>query len=79
MYLTNFLIELKITSFDSVPINCASTGAFYIARNSTHSSGTKHISLRFFFLRELIKSGKITIHYVATNAMLADCATKHLG
>ena len=40
-----------------------------------HSSRTKHITL-LFFLRELVKSGKITTHHVATKAMLADCATK---
>ena len=43
-----------------------------------YSSRTKHIELRFFFRRELVKRGKITIHDVATQAMLADCATKHL-
>ncbi len=79
VYLSNFMIELTFTSFDSVPINCDSTGALHLAGNSTYSSRTKHIALRYFFLRELVKSGKITIHHVATTAMLADCATKHLA
>ena len=76
VYIYNFMIEPSFTSFDSVLINCDSAGALHIAGNSTYSSRTKHIALCFLFLRELVKSGKITIHYVATQAMLADCATK---
>ena len=50
-----------------------------MAGNSTYSSRTKHIALHFFFLRELVKNGKITIHHVPTQNMLADVCTKHLA
>ena len=76
--LSNFIIELGFSSLDSGSINRDSTGALRIAGNSTYSSWTKRIALRFF-LCELVKSKKITIHRVATHAMLADCATKHLA
>ena len=39
----------------------------------------KHIALRFFFLRELVKTVKITIHHLGTGKMLADVSTKYLG
>lgn len=79
VYLLNFMIELSFTPFDSVPIHCDITGALHIAGNSMYSSKTKHIALRFFFLRELVKSGNIAIHRVGTHQMLAECATKHLA
>ena len=78
-YLSNFMLELDFKSFSSVPINCDSTDALHVSGNSTYSSRTKHIALSFFFLRELVKGGKITIHHVPTQQMLADCATKHLA
>ena len=78
-YLSNFMLEPGFKSFSSVPINCDNTGGLYVAGNSTYSSRTKHIALRFFFFRELVKGGKITIHYVPTQQMLADCATNQLA
>ena len=78
-YLSNFMLELGFKSFSSLPINCDSTGALHVAGNSTYSSSTKHIALRFFFLHEVVMSGKIAIHHVPTQQMLANCATKHLA
>ena len=51
--------------FKSVPLFSDNTGALHIAGNSTYSSRTKHIALRFVFLKELDKDGRITIHHVA--------------
>ena len=56
-----------------------STGALSVAGNSMFSARTKHIALRYFFVRELVKKNKITLHYTPTKQMLADIATKHLS
>ena len=39
------------------------------------SSRTKHISLRFFFIRQLVTEGNISIQYIHP----ADIGTKHLN
>ena len=78
-YLSNFLNELTFKNFNSVPIHYDSTGALTVAGNSTSSSRTKHIAVRFFFIREMVNNGNITLHHVPTGKMLADCATKHLA
>ena len=78
-YLSNFILKLGFKPVSSVPINCDRSGALHVAGNSTYSSRTKNIALRFFFLRELIKGGKIIIHHVPTQQILADCATKLLA
>ena len=72
-------MELGFKTFSSVPTNSDSKGALSVAGNTMFSSGTKHIALRFFFVRELIKSNKITRHHRPTQQMLADIATKHLS
>lgn len=78
VYLSNLLLELKFDNFKPISIKSDSSGALSLAANSMFSSRTKHIALRFFFLRELIKRRRITVHHVPTQAMLADIATKYL-
>ena len=46
-----------------VPLFGDNTEALHIAGNSTYSSRTKHIALRFFYMKELVKDGKITTHH----------------
>ena len=72
-------MELGFKTFSSVPINSDSTGALSVAGNAMFSSRTKHIALRFFFVRELIKRNKITLHHKPIQQMPADIATKHLS
>ena len=68
VYLSNMTAELGFGKlFESAPLFGDNTGAVrHIAGNSTNSSRTKHIALRFFYLKELVKDSKITIHHVAT-------------
>ena len=79
VYLSNFLTESGLKDSSQVPIRSDSTGALSVAGNSMFSARTKHIALRYFFVRELVKKNKITLHYTPTKQMLADIATKHLS
>ena len=79
VYLSNRMAELGFGKlFHSVPLFVDNTGALHIAGNSTYSSRTKHIGLRFFSLKERVKEGRITIHHLATTRQLADMGTKFL-
>ena len=78
VYLSNFLMELGFKTFSSDPINSNSTEALSVAVNAMFSSRTKHIALRFFFVRELIKRNKITLHHKRTQQMLTDIETEHM-
>ena len=66
------------TRIDSVPLYINNTSALHVAGNQTYSSRGKHVALRYFFNRELVKEGRITIDYVKTEGQLADNGTKHL-
>ena len=41
-------------------------------------NGTITIDLRYVFVQELVKEGKVTIHFVKTEQQLVDLGTKHL-
>ncbi|CAM9697773.1 unnamed protein product, partial [Ascophyllum nodosum] len=55
-----------------------STGALTVAGNAMHSQRTKHVALRYFFIRELVLRGQITLHHRPSEHQLADIATKYL-
>ena len=59
VYLSNVMAELEFGRlFESVPLFGDNNGAVRIAGYSTYSSRTKHIALRFVYLKGLVKDGK---------------------
>jgi hypothetical protein len=55
-----------------------STNAISIAKNPVLHSKTKHIGVRYHFLRDNIEKGKIALIHVPTHDQLADVFTKPL-
>ena len=53
--------------------------AIALSKNPVHHDRSKHIDVRFHFLRECIDDGKIDIGHVSTSGQLADILTKALG
>jgi len=53
-------------SFSGVPLLCDSTSAISVAKNSVLHSKTKHIDVRYHFLRDHQEKGDIELHHVAT-------------
>ena len=49
-----------------------------ISTNNIFSNRTKHIDVRFHFIRELISNNQIKLIYCSTNDMIADALTKSL-
>ena len=49
------------TRFDSVPPCIDNTSALHAAGNRTYSSRVKHVPLRYFFIQELVKEGRINV------------------
>lgn len=50
-----------------------------LIKNEGHNSRTKHIDIRFHFIREAVKNNIVKIDYKPTNDMLADMFTKSLS
>ncbi|CAN0463202.1 unnamed protein product, partial [Discosporangium mesarthrocarpum] len=51
-------------------------GALQLASNKIYSARTKHIGVRFHFLRDLVQDNKIILQHVSTVNQLADVLTK---
>ena len=67
------------TQFEHVPVNIDNTAILHVICNQAFSSRTKHIALRFFYARELVNDGAISIHYIPTENQLADIGTRFLN
>ena len=50
--------------FTDTPIYCDNTSAISITKNPVQHTQTKHIEIRFHFLRDNAEKGKISIHFV---------------
>ena len=53
--------------------------ALTISRDDKHHPRTKHIDIKYHFIRDLVKDNKITIKWVPTHKQSADIFTKGLG
>eukprot|EP00903_Cladosiphon_okamuranus_P011970 g11242.t1 len=67
------------TSGAKITVREDNEGALRLIENPFSSARTKHIDVRFHFIRELFKSGKITAKFVPTNEQHADMLTKVLS
>nr|GFA11174.1 retrotransposon protein, putative, unclassified [Tanacetum cinerariifolium] len=64
--------------FDKIPMYCDSKAAIAISRNPLQHSRTKHIDVRYHFIKEKVEKGIVELFFVETEYQLADLFTKAL-
>ncbi|GJV49380.1 retrovirus-related pol polyprotein from transposon TNT 1-94 [Tanacetum coccineum] len=64
--------------FNKIPIYCDSKSAIAISCNPVQYSRTKHIGVRYHFIKEHVEKGTIELYFVKTDYQLADLFTKAL-
>ncbi|GJT03159.1 hypothetical protein Tco_0824328 [Tanacetum coccineum] len=74
-------IQLKDYGFDynRIPLYCDSQSAIAISCNPVQHSRTKHINVRYHFIKEQVERGIIELYFVRTEYQLADMFTKALS
>ncbi|KAG9442375.1 hypothetical protein H6P81_018229 [Aristolochia fimbriata] len=63
---------------DILTVFCDNTSAIDISKNPVQHSRTKHIDIRYHFIRELVTGKIINLEYISTANQLADIFTKNL-
>ncbi|GKB39050.1 hypothetical protein Tco_0883992 [Tanacetum coccineum] len=75
-------MKSQLTDFDiiyeKVPIFCDNTSAIVISNNLVLHSRTKHIDIRYHFIRDHALKGDIELHFIPTQYQLTDIFTKPL-
>ncbi|GJT41540.1 retrovirus-related pol polyprotein from transposon TNT 1-94 [Tanacetum coccineum] len=65
--------------FNKIPMYCDNKGAIALCCNNVQHSRSKHIDIRFHFIKEHVKNGVIELYFVNTEYQLADIFTKALA
>ncbi|GJY00221.1 retrovirus-related pol polyprotein from transposon TNT 1-94 [Tanacetum coccineum] len=65
--------------FKKIPMYCDNKSAIALCCNNVQHSRSKHIDIRFHFIKEHVENGVIKLYFVNTEYQLADIFTKALG
>ncbi|CEP00028.1 hypothetical protein PBRA_007762 [Plasmodiophora brassicae] len=79
VWLRNVLDELGFPQAQPTPLHVDNQGAIAFANSEINHSKMKHLALKDHFVRELVASNQIKVHYVRSCENLADIFTKPLG
>nr|GEX82330.1 putative ribonuclease H-like domain-containing protein [Tanacetum cinerariifolium] len=64
--------------FDKIPMYCDSKEAIAISYNPVQHSRTKHIDVRYHFIKKKVEKGIVELFFIETKYQLADLFTKAL-
>ena len=78
VWLRRLLSDFKLHQEAPTVIKEDNQGTIAIARNPVSYSRTKHIDIKYHYIRETILNGYVTLEYCPTKQMLADLLTKPL-
>lgn len=76
MWLTGLLEEIKDEKLGPVLIKCDNSSTIKLSKNPVMHRRTKHIDVRFHYLRNLVNEGRIQLVFCPTTEQLADVMTK---
>ena len=79
LWIRNMMNEAGIATASPIPIMCDNQGTVFTAHNPNMRSGSKHLEVRFFRVRQHINARLINVVHCRTNENIADFFTKSLA
>ena len=79
VWLRHLQEELGVTEMGPTHIYEDNQGATSMAKNPVFHKRTKHVQIRYHFVREAVEQGTIILEYCRTHDMLVDSFTKALA
>ena len=78
VWFKQILEGMKMEIKEPVVMFCDNTSAINICKNPVMHSKTKHIAIKYHFVRELVQVKEVRLEYVHTKEQIADIFTKPL-
>ena len=78
LWMMQTLQDFQIKCATPISIMCDNTSAISISKNLVMHSKTKHIPIKYHFLREQVLEQKVKLEYVTSKEQAADIFTKPL-
>jgi len=69
---------MKIEVELPIRVNVDNIGAIFLAENQNSSDRTKHVDIRYHFIRQYIKNGTIMVEFVRSSENDSDIFTKNV-
>ena len=79
LWLSKLLGELLGSKVDVVELKVDSKSALALAKNPVFHGRSKHIRIKYHFIRDCLEDGSIKADHISTTDQLADILTKSLG
>ncbi|KAL8120227.1 hypothetical protein AgCh_017390 [Apium graveolens] len=77
LWMKNQLLDYGL-QVDKIPIFCDNISAIAITKHAVHHSRTKHIDIKYHFIREHVMNDTVELYFVPSEMQLADIFTKPL-
>ena len=71
--------ELQDKKPGIINLNIDSQSAIQLSKNPVFYDRSKHIDVRYHFIRECVEENRVTVESIGTKDQLADILTKTLG
>ena len=78
IWMKNFVNEIRGQQGKVIGIYCDNQGAIALVKDNKFHLQTKHIDLRYHFVREAVEDNKIRFEYILMDENVADIFTKAL-
>jgi hypothetical protein len=79
IYIIGLLKELNLYNQEKLPLYTDNNGALLLAKNPVFHERTKHIAVKYHYIRDMINKGIIELIYIPTEKQRADGFTKPLS
>ena len=79
LWMIQNLVDLKVKYIEPIPIHCDNTSAISVSKNPVLHSKTKHIPIKYHFLREQVTNSVVQLNFIPSKEQTADIFTKPLS
>ena len=79
VWLRKLLSGLFDIELDATSICCDNQSCIKLLVNPVFHDKSKHIGIKYHFIRDVVEKGAVKLHYEATNEQVADVRTKPLS
>ena len=79
VWLRKLLYDLFDLQLDATFIYCDNQSCVKFSKNLVFHDKTKHIEIKYHYIRDMVPRGAVKLQYVATDKQIADVLTKPLA
>ena len=79
MWLRKLHSGLFECELEAIVVHCDNQSCIRLSENPVFHDRSKHIEIRYHFIRDYVQRGAVELQYISTDEQVADILTKSLG